>query len=316
MFYVFHGDDEHSQKETLAELQRKLGDPAMLELNTARFEGQGVSFSELRHACDSIPFLADKRLVIVANLLSQTPPFLDELLAYLPDLPETTRLVFLESKTLPAAHPILKLAEKSGQGYAKAFARPEGSELERWIRQRVKTAGGHIAPQAVQLLALNAGNDLRLLDNEIEKLVLYKGGETIEAQDVTLLCPYVAEASVFDLVDALGSRNGRTAAQLLHKKTLEGADPFFLFSMFVRQFRLLIQVKELAEEGRRPAEIAKALAIRDFVAGKLHQQSQHFTLLQLEQIYAHLLEIDVAVKTGRTDMPTALDLLVAGLASQ
>ena len=39
MFYLFHGDDEHSQRETLADLMAKLGDPTMLDLNTTRFEG-------------------------------------------------------------------------------------------------------------------------------------------------------------------------------------------------------------------------------------------------------------------------------------
>src|SRR5688572_6901722 len=121
MFYVFHGDDEHSQKETLADLQRKLGDPAMLELNTARFEGQGLSFSQLRHACDSIPFLSDKRLVIVSNLFSNAAnqSLLDEVLAYLPRLPETTRLVFLESKSLTEKHPLMKLAQGE-KGFVKA----------------------------------------------------------------------------------------------------------------------------------------------------------------------------------------------------
>ena len=81
----------------------------------------------------------------------------------------------------------------------------------------------------------------------------------------------------------------------------------------VRQFRLLIQVKELAEAGFRFPEIAGRLKIHDYVTGKLYQQSHNFTLAQLETIYSHLLEIDVAVKTGRTDMITALSLLVAGV---
>jgi DNA polymerase-3 subunit delta len=152
-----------------------------------------------------------------------------------------------------------------------------------------------------------------LLENEVEKLVLYKGQDMIEVEDVSLLCPYVAEASIFDLVDALGERKGRAAATLLNKKFQEGTDPFYLFAMFIRQFRLLIQVKELSDNGRPPAEIAKTLKLHPFPTGKLHQQSKNFSLPQLEQIYDHLLDIDIGVKTGRIDMITALDLLVAGL---
>jgi DNA polymerase-3 subunit delta len=314
MFYIFHGDDKHSQKETLSDLLSKLGDPSMLELNTSRFDGQRLTFPELRHACDSVPFLAEKRLVIVADLFSQKPAFQDELLAYLPTVPESTRLVFLESKSLATNHPAVVLAEKSEKGFVKEFVRPEGGQLEAWIRRQVSEEGGAIQPYAAHLLAANVGNNLELLGHEIEKLVLYKGEEIIEADDVSLLCPFVAEANIFDLVDALGGRVGKEAAKLLQQKLAEGADPFYLFAMFVRQFRLLIQVKELAEMGQRPPEIAKSLKIHSFVAGKLFQQAQNFNLQQLEQIYAHLLETDVGVKTGKSDMPTALSLLVAGLA--
>ncbi len=313
MFYIFHGDDAHSIEKTLAGLQAKQGDPAMLDLNTARFDGRRVTLSELQHACDSVPFLAKIRLVIVHDLFSAKPEFADALLDYLPNLPEATRLVFIESKELPANHPAVKLATASEKGYVKSFSRPEGGKLESWIRKRVKEAGGQIQPQATHLLAVNVGSELDILDNEIEKLVLYKGREPIEPRDVDLLCPYVAEASIWDMVDAIGSRHSRTAAQLLHKKLSEGVDPFYLFAMIVRQFRLLIQVKELADGGHGPVDVARILKMHSFPAGKLHAQSKNFSMAQLERIYAHLLEMDVGVKTGQTDMATAVELLVAGV---
>jgi len=315
MFYIFHGDDSHSQKETLVSLRAKLGDPSMLELNTTQLS-QPFSLAEIRQACDAVPFLAPARLVIVEDLFVSKPDkkFLDELLAYLPQLPETTRLVFLESQALPANHRILKLAGQEGRGFARLFKRPEGGNLDRWIRQRVAQKQGHISGQAVHMLASNIGNDLLILDNELEKLVLYKGTEKeIEAEDVALLSPYAAEANIFDLVDAVGNRDGKQAAALLHQKLGEGTDPFYLFSMFVRQFRLLVQVKELAEAGDHPPAISRQLNLHSFVAGKLYQQAQHFSLSQLEQIYRHLLDIDVGVKTGRNDMTTALSLLVSSL---
>ncbi len=316
MFYLFHGDDTHSQARMLGELKSKLGDAAMLDLNTTRFEGQ-VDMGELRHACDSIPFLASKRLVIIQDLFARQPAkeFVDELLAYLPHLPPTTRLIFLESRQLPARHALILLVDQEETGYVRLFNRPEGNAVDRWIVERVEEQGSQIAPRAAHLLAANIGNDLHILENEIEKLVLYRGpGQTIEADHVVRLCPYAAEASIFDLVDALGNRDGRAAARLLQAKLDEGTEPFYLFSMIVRQFRLLIQIKALAAQGQRPPAIGKSLKLHRFVAEKLWRQAQQFSLLQLEQVYAHLLDIDVAVKSGRGDMITALNLLVAGLA--
>ncbi len=313
MFYLFHGDDEHTKAKTLANLQRKLGDPSLVDLNTNRFEGQSITFAELRHACDSIPFLAKKRLVVVKNLAQAKPSFMDQLLAYLNDIPETTRLVFMESKPLPASHPLRKAAESYENGYVKLFEHPKGSRLEGWIRRQGEERGGKIEPKAAHLLAINVGDNLIALENEIEKLVLYKGDLPVTADDVMLLCPYVAEANIFDLVDAVGSRHAKTAARLFNQKLSEGTDPFYLFAMIVRQFRLLIQVKELAVQKMPPPQIAREIGIHGFVADKLAKQSHNYTFEQLERIYAHLLDIDVAVKSGQNDMETALTTLIAGI---
>ena len=313
LFYVFHGDDAHGQRETLAEIKSRLGDASMVDLNTTIFSGRDTSLAALQHACNSVPFLADKRLVIVEDLLINDPDFLDELLLYLPQLPDSARLVLIESKPLKSSHPALTLARESESGFVRVFERPKGAGLERWIRQRVADGGGMISPRAVHLLAINVGNNLELLDREIEKQILYKNGEIIEPEDVTLLCTYVAEASIFDLMDALSSRNGRIAARILNEKIEEGTDPSYLFAMFIRQFRLLIQAKEMALQGSNPAEVASKLKIHSYVAGKVFHQSQNFSHSQLQEVYKHLLEIDIDVKTSKTDLTTAISLLVAGV---
>lgn len=313
MFYIFHGDDTHSQKEKIKDLLGKMGDPSILDLNTTRIEGQPV-FAELRRACDAVPFLAKVRVIIVTNALSSKPPkeYVDRLVTYLPQLPSTTRLIFQESRKLNANHRLLKLVQTLESGHAMLFSRPEGGRLNQWIRERVERKGGLISARAIYLMATNIGNELPLLENEIEKLVMYKGlGNEIDGQDVILLSPYAAEKSIFALVDALGKRDTREAATLLHAKLSDGTDPFYLFTMFARQFRLLIQVKELAAAGNQPSAISRQLNLHSYVTGKLFQQCQGFAMEQLEQIHRQLLEVDVGVKTGRDDMTTALHLLVA-----
>lgn len=317
MFYIFHGEDNPTKEETLANLLIKLGDPATLELNTTRFDGL-VPISQLRQAAETIPFLAPARVVIVSDLFAAKPDkqYLKDLFDFLPAVPDTTRLIFMESQALRDNHPAITLANQEATGHQRAFLLPRGAQLERWIQQRVEKKGGQMAAPAAALLASMIGNDLRILDNELEKLVLYQGsdsGKIIEVADVLLLSPFVAEASIFDLVDALGSRNERAAVTLYQRKLNEGADPFYLFSMFIRQFRLLIQVKELADEGYSTSAIARELNLHEFVAGKLYQQGRGFDMPELEKVYRHLLRIDVSVKSGRADIQTELDLLIPKL---
>ena len=315
MFHLFHGQDTYSQRETLAALLAKEGDPDMLSLNTTRLSNR-ITFAELQSACDAMPFLSRVRVVLVEDLFSSSPDkaLMEKLEAYLPQLPNTTRLIFLESQSLSDNHRIIRLAQEKKIGYVRKFEQPKGGDLERWVRTHVEDRGGRIAPQAAALLATNVGGDLQALTNEIEKLVLYKGSEaTIEAADVVLLSPYAAEETIFELVDALGNRQTARAAELFQEKVHEGADPFYLFSMFIRQFRLLIQARYLLDRGERAAGIAEQMKQRPFVADKLARQARNFTLPQLEQIYRRLLEIDVDAKTGKADLLTSLYLLVAGL---
>ncbi len=318
-FYVFHGSDEFTRAETLAEFRGRLGPADTADLNTTYLDGRKASLAELHHACDAIPFLAEKRLVIVEGLLARAAKqekLLDELAEYLLRLPETTRLVFVEEDPLPDNHPILRLAKQDAHGYAKRFDPPDAKALPHWIAERVDKHGGEIEPRAAAQLAAAVGADLRLLDQEMVKLVTYVNAERpITTADVDEVVPYAQAAVIFDLVDALGRRDGRTAAQTLHRLLDAGEHPLGLLAMIVRQFRLLIQVKELKVEGADSRAIAKELGIHPFPARKLHNQATYFTPVQLEAVYRHLLETDVDIKSGEIEAEVALDLLVAGLAA-
>jgi len=318
-FYVFHGTDEFTRAETLADFKRRLGPPDTVDLNTTLLEGKSLTLGKLRHACDAIPFLAEKRLVIVSGLLARLTAkekLTGELVDYLPRLPETTRLVFVEEKSLPARHIILKLAQQEERGYVKKFSPPDEKSLPRWVEKRARKRGGEIEPQAAHQLAAVVGADLRLLDQEIVKLVTYTNAERpITKQDVDTLTSYVQAAVIFDMVDALGRRDGRTAAQTLHRLLDEGEHPLGLMGMIARQFRLLIQVKELKAQGVSKSAIAKTIRLHPFPTGKLYNQATHFTAAQLEVVYRHLLDIDVDIKSGKIEAEVALDLLVAGLAA-
>jgi len=327
MFYLFHGEDEFTRSETVAALKKKMGDPALAELNITVFDGSKVTLDELQHACDSVPFLAGRRLVIVEGLLSHLQPkgkegvlsawqkeYLEKLTQYLPRLPETTRLVFVEDKSISEDNPVHRLALADERGHVREFKPPQGRELSRWIEKRVRKKGGQISPEAVEGLAAFVGNNLRLLDQEIEKLVLYVGRtRPISEDDVRLLVSYVQEASVFEMVDALGRRDGQRAATLLHQLLDEGEHPLALLGMIVRQFRIIIQVKELSARGLTQREIAARLGLRRFVVRKAMRQAMNFSMEQLEAIYRKLLETDVAIKTGQMDEVLALDMLVVGL---
>jgi DNA polymerase III subunit delta len=332
MYYILHGDDEFSRAEQVTKFRAQMGDPQFADLNTAQFDGRKVTLGELQHACDAVPFLSDKRLVIVEGMLARfdprhnkgddaeageteaNPTLAKDLKEYLTRLPETTRLVFVESKTLAKNNPILKQAESDKKNaHIKDFEELKPRALPKWIQDRVKEKGGTIEPGAVEELGAHVGTDLRLIDNEIDKLLTYRNGETIRAEDVRALVASARESDVFALVDALGRRETGNALKLLHAQLDHNAAPVYLLSMIARQFRLLLQMKDLAARGKALATAREQLKLHPFVAEKTWNQALNFTLPQLEAIYQKLLDTDVAVKTGRSEPVVALDVLIVEL---
>lgn len=330
MWYVFHGEDEFSRSEAIRQLKQKM-DPVVGELNTSELDGRGLGVAELRAACDTLPFMGGVRLVLVSDLATSLTPakpgrqkrasaagegLWQELGEYLPHIPESTRLVLSESKALPARHPLLRLAEQCG-AYVRAFDVPTSGDLEQWIRRRAEAKGVGIAPDALALLAMYIGANLRLLDQELEKLATYLGGTgTIGRSDVERLVSSVQEANIFHMVDALGHRNGRRALQLLHRLLDEGKAPLYLLTMITRQFRLLLQARELDAQGATQAEMAQQMQTHPFVARKCLQQALNYRPDDLRAIMGQLLDIDVGIKTGRVDGPLALDLFIVRWASR
>lgn len=318
-FYLLHGDDTYSLEQEVTALRAKMGD----ELNTSDFDGESASAPEVLNAVCSYPFLADKRLVIVKGMLAhitrkgagETGKKAVETLAdALPTLPDWARLVFVERQLLSDSNRFVKLAKELPNGYEKAFTAPK--DATGWILKQAKEVYGvEIHPAAAVALAAVTQHDLRRADNELVKLASYAEGRAITEDDVSLLTPYVVEARVFDMVDAMAAGRAETALNTLHQLLNDqDEDPFRLYGMILRQFRLLLLSREYLAGGGSPRDMAAALGIKPFEADKLARLGRGFTVEQLEEVYRTLADTDLRMKTGRIEPALALDLLVAGLA--
>lgn len=336
LFYVLHGDDELAIEETLHRLKEKLaGESAMADLNTHFLTAQ-TTMGELRHVCDTIPFLSDRRLVIVRGLLArlagerrsqeQEPAeredpawkraYLAELVDYIPKLPPTTRLVFVEAKLLEKSHRVLKLAIERGKGkgaHVVEQKRPTDRELPGKILGRVRAANGDISPEAVKLLSDLIGPDMRLLDIEIEKLLAYAAGRRVVQQDVELLVSQARDAVIFELTDCLGRRETGRALQIVHQLQDDREEPLYILAMLARQIRILIQVGQLRADGLGQQETIGRLGLHPFVVEKAWAQVGRFSMAQLEAAHSRLLAADWAIKQGQMEPSLALDLLVIEL---
>jgi len=314
---LLHGTDEFAIASHLNELRAAMGDSSTAVMNIAQFDGHaGLDFEALNTAVNAIPFLAARRLVILAHPVAafSSPALRKKFNTLLANLPPTTTLALAEYDFLKDDHWLMKWA-RSSMGKAKILVcmMPRRWEMTGWIQQETNKQGGKIEGQASGRLAEMVGEDTRIAAQEITKLLTYVNyARPVSLADVEQVSIVSAQGSVFDLVDALGTGNGQKAQKMLHQ-LLESEDPFSLWGMVIRQFRLLLLAREVIESGGSQKEVEKALGIHSYVAQKVYDQARRFTMSALESIYHKLLKIDEGAKTGQVPLDLALDMLVVEL---
>ncbi|MFN8498202.1 MAG: DNA polymerase III subunit delta [Anaerolineae bacterium] len=334
MLYILHGENEFNRSEALARLRAELVDPAWGDMNTSRLDGKRVTLTEVTLACDGVAFFGN-RVVIVDGLLTRlsvrkgdrdgetaepgegAKAFLDGLAAYLSRIPDATHLIFVEPKTIGKTNAVLKAAQAMGsRARVTEFEplNPRKGDLNRWIGERATVKGGAIQPAAVTLLAAYVGADLRLLDQELDKLLTYAGPRhAVTEDDIRRMVPAAAQTSIFEMVDAVAARDSRAALRLLHGLLDDGEAPLYLLFMITRQFRILLQVRLLQTANLAPSELAPRLGQHLFVVEKALRQARQFTIPQLEAILGRLLQADLALKSSGANPVLELDMLVVGL---
>lgn len=338
---LLYGDDRLAIEEQVTELISRLGDPSAGAGSLERFTALRLDLDALRRHLYAIPFLAPRRMALLElgpfpGKKAQLP---DSFTAVLDSIPASSVLVSTEAVDYAETDRLLRRSRQGGseaalqrlhashspvfswisdhpqQGLAREYRSPRGRDFERWLQKRAARFEGKIEPEAAAVLREFTGEDTLLADQELRKLLDFvDGARPISHADVVTLTPARAESDVFALVESLGEGNGHQAMAQL-RRMLEADDPRYLFSMIVRQFRLLLLARESLDAGRAPDLVLTAPPHRlpRFVAERVARQALRFSGPDLSEIYLELADLDLASKTGRGDLAVGLEVLLGSL---
>jgi DNA polymerase-3 subunit delta len=328
LLHVLIGEDDFSIRQSLEEIKKGIGDPTALMTNTTIINGQHITLDQLRSVCETVPFLAEKRLVIVegllerfeprgksdrkkANHLTEQPNEYKSIIDCISQIPDFTELVLVDGR-INNRNPFLR--ELSAVAPVRSFPLLKEARLRQWVERRVTEAGGSISPRAVDLLVSFVGSDLWIMAKEVDKLVLFVGGRCIEEEDVRAVVSCAQEANVFAMIDAILEFRAGVAQELLQQLLKQGAAPAQLLVMLSRQVRIILQIKEMRSRRKSRNEIQNKLGLTsDFVLRKAWEQADKYTPARLREVYHRLLEADLSIKTGKYDGELALNILIAEL---
>lgn len=259
-------------------------------------------------AARTMPMMAERRWVHVAQIDKLKTADQPALLSYL-EKPSATTVLCLSGEKIDQR---TKLGQALNAAKALfAFEPPRQHELAGWITRRVRKHGSTIDPDAAQLVADLLGAELGSLDMALEKLVLYAGpGTPITTEQVEAVVAPTRVHSIFNLTDAIGARDLGQASRLLRNALGGGENALMVLGMIARQFRQLLQLKELHAERASNQQIMQALGIRPFLLEPLNAQARRYSQPELCAALEAIRRADLRLKSTRLDPGVVLDSLL------
>ncbi len=316
MIYLFYGDDELSILEATQDLIRNVGTDDLRDHNVIRLDKQSINPVDLTASVSAVPFLSERRLVIVNEFFSKTKgkkqvKGWENLSQIVKNIPPTNDLLFRESQDSFKSNSLFKqIAELAS---VREFAMPHGSAINKWIQERVNDKGGDIDNKAISRLAHVIGPNTWALDAEIEKLILYANDRQISSSDIDLLTTDNHQDNIFRAVDM--ALNGNPHAMASVKTILNGSEsPGYILAMIHRQVRLLITAKMSHGEQISRNDLSKQLNLRGYAMDKLLEEVRRHNLSKLMAAHSLLAETDEKIKTGKLTDMLALEMLLGELA--
>jgi DNA polymerase-3 subunit delta len=259
-------------------------------------------------AARTLPMMAPRRWVHLSNIDKLKAEAQATLLAYL-DAPSPTTVLCLSGEKIDQRTKLGARLAKGGMLFT--FEPPRQNEVAAWIVRRAKRHQTTIESDAAQLLADLLGVELGNVDMALSKLAVYAGADTtINADHVEALVAPTRVHSIFELTDAIGARDAAKASALLRNALDGGENALMVLGMIARQFRQLLGIKEMMNEGASNGALASELGIRPFLVDALKNQARRYSKQELTKALLAIQRTDVRLKSSRLASGVSLDRLL------
>lgn len=305
-FYLLFGEEEYLKKQYLAKLRGALL-PEGDEMNCAVFEGESISVDAVIETADTVPFFAERRVIIIENS-GFFKNAADELTAYLKDAPETTVFVFRE-KEVDKRGKLYKFVNK--EGVAAEFSQATPDLLVAWLGGRARREGKEMPPSVIHEMIDYCGSDMTRLSKEMDKLLSYTlGKDRITVDDVHAICSRQIEGHIFDMVDAVSEKNRRKALALYYDLLALKEPPLRILSLINRQYRILLIVRDMKDKGKKQDAIAKYAEIPPFTVRKYDRIAGKLSMEEIRSTLSECADIEESIKTGRIGDQLGVELFL------
>ena len=309
--YLLFGDERYLVRLYEGRLREAVVEPPFADMNLDVFEGRGVTAEQIEVRAETLPFMSQRRLLIVreSGLFAVGRKDESERIAeFFKHLSPDTVLVFVESD-VDKRSKAYKSAAKNGR--AVEFATPDEKTLTAWVTRLFKENGKSIAPTDAARLLRYAAFDMHAAVGEVAKLSAYVGrGAQVTTADIEAVCVKSAEVRIFELVDAVAAKNAPRALECLDNLLAAGESPLMVLVMIARQFRIILMCKECADNGLGTDATVAATGLRGFMVSAARKQGKLFDETALLNAIHDCADTDHRIKSGRVSDRLGIEMLI------
>lgn len=304
--YLLHGEEAYLKKQYKDRFVKAML-PEGDTMNYAYYEGKSTNPKEVIDLAETMPFFAERRLIVLENtgfFKNAAPEFAE----YLREMPNTTNMIFIESEIDKRGKMYKSVKDK---GRIVELARQDEKTLVRWIMGMAKKENLMMSEAAVHYFLGKVGNDMENIQKELEKLFCYCMKHTeITVADIDEICTTQITNHIFDMVDAVANKEQRKALDFYYDLLALKEPPMRILYLLTRQFRILMEVKELDGLGFGQKELASRVGIMPFLVGKYRAQAKSFSAKELRRIVEAGVITEENVKTGRMGDVLSVELFL------
>ncbi len=304
--YLIFGEEAYLRENYRKKLVNALTTPSDT-LNYSYFMGTETSVEEVISLCSTLPFMAEKRVVLVKDS-GWFKSAREELLDYLSSPAEDTVLIFDEEKVDKRLQNYKAVEKLGGLAVAEKL---KDAALKNWVVAYLKHSGKQVRESTVELLITRVGDDLYLLSTELEKLIAKIGErEILEDRDVEELTSRSPQDKIFQMIDEMAQHRRNNAVSLYYEMLAAKESPYGILSLIERHFRILYIVKELSAKHVPAGEIARDAGVRPGFVKKYQRQAETFSRKQIAGVIEDCVSSDADSKMGLISDKLAVELLI------
>lgn len=304
MVYLLYGTKNFQIEEEIKKISKNID-----EMNISKYDLNNDLLSLALEDAKTISLFGDKKIVIVDNanmFTGTTSKDSEEIENYLNQINENTILIFIvHNDKLDSRKKITKLIKEKGK--IKEF----NDELDSMSLVRKLFKNYNIEYNTIRLLIDRVGNNPLILQNEINKIKIYKDNDkNITNEDILNLTTKLIEIDIFKLIDYIVKKDKEKALELYYEMLKMNEEPIKIVVILANQFRIMYQSKELLKKGYSEKDIASILKIHPYRVKLAIQNSRNYTSETLLKYLNDLANIDIGIKTGTLNKDLALELFI------